>query len=140
MLIGIIFIILALIHDSRNPKAQIITNMRVMEVSGKGVPTWINLQDAVDVEPERQKVQGGGGLVGALVSAAATAIADGMANKRSKMEPKYWTRGIAANIITRSGQKFRIQTRQPLVFGPFLARCILEPGACQMAPAVPADP
>ncbi len=140
VLIGIIFIILALIHDGRNPKAQVVTNMRVMEISGKGVPTWMALQEAVDLEPERQKVQGGGGLVGALVSAAATAIADSMANKKSKMDPKYWTRGIAVNIQNRNGQKFRIQTRQPLVLGPFLARCILEPGAAQMAPQVPADP
>jgi len=140
VLIGIIFIILALIHDSRNPKAQIVTNMRIMEISGKGVPTWMALQEAVDLDPERQKVQGGGGLVGALVSAAATAIADSMANKKSKMDPKYWARTIAINIQNRNGQKFRIQSRQPLVLGPFLARCILEPGAAQMAPPVPADP
>lgn len=140
VVIGIIFIILALIHDGRNPKAQIVTNMRVIEVSGKGVPTWTALGEAVDLEPERQKVQGGGGLVGALVSAAATAIADSMANKKSKMDPKYWGRTIAINIQNRNGQKFRIQSRQPLVLGPFLARCILEPGAAQMAPAVPADP
>ena len=140
VLIGIIFIILALIHDGRNPKAQIVTNMRIMEISGKGVPTWMALQEAVDLDPERQKVQGGGGLVGALVSAAATAIADSMANKKSKMDPKYWARTIAINIQNRNGQKFRIQSRQPLVLGPFLARCILEPGAAQMAPPVPADP
>ncbi|MBK8258152.1 MAG: hypothetical protein IPK82_36485 [Polyangiaceae bacterium] len=140
VLIGVIFIVLALIHDSRNPKAQIITNMRVIEVSGKGVPTWVALADAVDVEPERQQVQGGGGLVGALVSVAATAIANSMADKKSKMDPKYWARGIGAHIMTRSGQKFHIHSRQANIFGPFLARCILEPGAAQMAPAVPADP
>jgi hypothetical protein len=139
-LIGFIFLYMVLTFDKKNPKAQVVTNMRVMEISGTGVPTWMALAEAVDIEPERQKVQGGGGLVGALVSAAATAIADGMANKKSKMDPKYWTRGIAAIVQARSGQKFRISTRQPLVFGPFLARCVLEPGASQMAPAVPADP
>ena len=71
---------------------------------------------------------------------AMSAIAVSMADKKSKMDPKYWTRGIAVNIQNRNGQKFRIQTRQPLVLGPFLARCILEPGAAQMAPQVPADP
>jgi len=139
-LIGFIFLYMVLTFDKKNPKAQIITNMRVIEVAGTGVPTWMTLAEAVDVEPERQKVQGGGGLLGAVISAAATAIADGMANKKSKMDAKYWTRGIAVNIQSRSGQKFRIQTRQPLVIGPFLARCVFEPGAAQMAPGVPADP
>ncbi len=138
-LLGFIFLYMAITFDAKNPKAQVVTNMRVMEISGKGVPMWMALAEAVDLEPERQKVQGGGGLLGALVSAAATAIADSIANKKSKMEPKYWTRGIAVNIQNRNGQKFRIQTRQPLVIGPFLARCILEPGAAQMAPGVPAD-
>jgi hypothetical protein len=140
ILIGFLFLYQVLTFDKKNPRAQIITNMRVIEIAGTGVPMWVALQDAVDVEPERQQVQGGGGLVGALVSVAATAIADSMANKKSKMDPKYWTRGIAAKVSTRSGQTFRFVTRQPLVFGPFLARCVLEPGASQMAPAVPADP
>lgn len=140
ILIGFIFLYMVLTFDKKNPKAQIITNMRVIEIAGTGVPTWMTLAEAVDLEPERQKVQGGGGLLGAVISAAATAIADGMANKKSKMDPKYWTRGIAVNIQSRSGQKFRITTRQPLVIGPFLARCIFEPGAAQMAPGVPADP
>ena len=140
ILIGFIFLYMVLTFDKKNPRAQVVTNMRVIEINGMGVPTWMMLQEAVDLEPERQQVQGGGGLVGALVSAAATAIADGMANKKSKMEQKYWVRTIAINIQNRSGQKFRIQTRQPLVLGPFLARCILEPGAAHMAPPVPADP
>ena len=139
-LIGFIFLYQVLTHDKKNPRAQIITNMRVIEIAGTGVPMWVAFADAVDVEPERQQVHGGGGLVGALVSVAATAIADSMANKKSKMDPKYWARGIAAKVVTRSGQTFRFVTRQPLVFGPFLARCILEPGASNMAPAVPADP
>ncbi len=139
-LIGFIFLYQVLTHDKKNPRAQVITNMRVIEIGGTGVPVWAALGDAVDIEPERQQVQGGGGLVGALVSVAATAIADGMANKKSKMDPKYWTRGIAAKVVLRTGQTLRFVTRQPLVFGPFLARCILEPGASQMAPAVPADP
>ncbi len=137
ILIGFIFLYMVLTFDAKNPKAQVVTNMRVMEISGKGVPTWMALQEAVDLDPERQQVQGGGGLVGALVSAAATAIADNMANKKSKMDAKYWARTIAINIQNRNGQKFRIQTRQPLVIGPFLARCILEPGAAQMAPPSP---
>ncbi len=41
MLIGIIFIVLAVTFDSRNPKAQVVTNMRVIEINGKGIPTWI---------------------------------------------------------------------------------------------------
>lgn len=137
ILIGFIFLYLALTFEKKNPRAVIITNMRVMEIAGTGVPTWVALADAVDVDPERQGGAAfGGGLVGALVAVAA----DSLANKKSKTDPKYWARGIAAKVATRSGQTFRFVTRQPLVFGPFLARCILEPGAAQMAPAVPADP
>jgi hypothetical protein len=139
VLIGIVFIVLALLHDSRNPKAQIVTNMRVIEVSGKGVPNWIPLADAVDLTPQRQQGNyAAGGLVGALVSAAVTAVANSMAEKNSKMDPSYWKRTIAIEIIGRS-QRMKIATRQPLQLGPFLARCIFEQGSADRAPSVAYD-
>jgi hypothetical protein len=140
MLIGIIFIVLALIHDSRNPRAQIVTTMRVIEVSGKGVPTWMPFNDAMDLTAERQKGgYGGGGLLGAAISAAVTAVANSMAEKNSKMDPNYWKRTIAIDVIGRSGQRVRVQTREPLKLGPFLARCIFEPGSADRATPVPYD-
>ncbi len=91
MLIGIIFIVLALMVDSRNPKAQVVTNMRVIEISGKGVPTWIPLADAVDLTAERQKGNAaGGGLIGLAISAAVSAVQNSLAEKNSKMDPTYW--------------------------------------------------
>jgi hypothetical protein len=60
-----------------------------------------------------------------------------MAENKSKMEPKFWARTIAINVLGRSGARFRMQTRQPQVVGPFLARCVLEPGSSEMAAPVP---
>ncbi|MEO7327294.1 MAG: hypothetical protein ABI193_01865 [Minicystis sp.] len=141
VLIGIIFIILAVLHDSRNPRAQIVTTQRVIEISGKGVPSWIPIADAVDVDAERQQAtNGGGGLIGLAIGAAITAVANSIANKKSKMEPNFWKRTIAILVMGRSGQRFRMQTRQPLVLGPFVARCVLEPGSSEMAASIPYEP
>ena len=141
LIIGLIFIYLAVTTEQRNPKVQIITNQRVIEVSGKGVPSWFPFADAMDVTAERQKnTNVGGGLLGMAIGAAVSAIANSMAENKSKMEPKYWARTIAINVLGRSGARFRMQTRQPQVVGPFLARCILEPGSSEMAAPVPYEP
>jgi hypothetical protein len=140
-IIGLLFIYLAVTTEQRNPKAQIITNQRVIEVSGKGIPSWFPFADAMDVTAERQKnTNVGGGLLGMAIGAAVSAIANSMAENKSKMEAKYWRRTIAINILGRSGARFRMQTRQPLVVGPFLARCVLEPGSSEMAAPVPYEP
>ena len=141
VVIGLIFIYLAVTTEQRNPKAQIITNQRVIEVSGKNVPSWFPFADAMDITAERQKnANVGGGLLGMAIGAAVSAIANSMAENKSKMEPKYWSRTIAINVLGRSGARFRMQTRQPQVVGPFLARCILEPGSSEMAAPVPYEP
>ena len=141
VIIGLIFIYLAVTTEQRNPKAQIITNQRVIEVSGKNVPSWFPFADAMDVTAERQKnANVGGGLLGMAIGAAVSAIANSMAENKSKMEPAYWRRTIAINVLGRSGARFRMQTRQPLIVGPFLARCILEPGSSEMAAPVPYEP
>jgi hypothetical protein len=139
MLVGIIFIVLALLVDSRNPKAQIVTNMRVIEVSGKGVASFIPLGDIADLTPERQKANaGGGGLIGLAISAAVNAVANNMAEKNSKMTPDFWKRTIAIQIVGRS-QRLRIATREPLKLGPLLARAVFEPGSAERAPGVSYD-
>ena len=141
VLIGLIFIYLAVTTEQRNPRAQIITNQRVIEVSGKGVPSWFPFSDAMDVTAERQKnTNVGGGLLGMAIGAAVSAIANNMAENKSKMEASFWKRTIAINILGRSGARFRMQSRQPLVVGPFLARCVLEPGSSEMAAPVPYEP
>ena len=138
VIIGLLFIYLAVTTEQRNPKAQIITNQRVIEVSGKGVPSWFPFADAMDVTAERQKnANVGGGLLGMAIGAAVSAVANSMAENKSKMEASYWRRTIAINLLGRSGARFRMQSRQPLVVGPFLARCVLEPGSSEMAAPVP---
>lgn len=107
-------------------------------MSGKGVPSWFPFADAMDVTAERQKnANVGGGLLGMAIGAAVSAIANNMAENKSKMEASYWRRTIAINILGRSGGRFRMQSREPLVVGPFLARCVLEPGSSEMAAPVP---
>jgi hypothetical protein len=141
VIIGLIFIYLAVTTEQRNPRAQIITNQRVIEVSGKNVPSWFPFADAMDITAERQKnTNVGGGLLGMAIGAAVSAIANSMAENKSKMEASYWRRTIAINVLGRSGARFRMQTRQPLIVGPFLARCILEPGSSEMAAPVPYEP
>ena len=139
MLVGIIFIVLALLVDSRNPRAQIVTNMRVIEISGKGVPTWIPITEITDLTPERQQANaGGGGLIGLAISAAVNAVANNMAEKNSKMTPDYWKRTIAIQIVGRS-QQLKIATREPLKLGPLVARAVFEPGSADRAPGVQYD-
>jgi len=140
ILVGIVFIVLALMVDSRNPRAQIVTNMRVIEISGKGVLTWIPLADVVDLTAERQKGNyGGGGLLGAAIGAAVRAVQNSLAEKNSKMDPTYWKRTIAIQVVGRT-QRIKVKTRQPLKLGPLLARCIFEPGSADRAPVVAYNP
>jgi hypothetical protein len=134
VIVGIIFIVMAVLFDSRNPRAQIVTNMRVIEIDGKGVPSWFPLADAADLEAKRQ---GGAAFGGGLVGAAISAIANSMADKTPKFETSYWKRTIAILVLGRSGARFELKTRQPLVLGPLLARCILQPGSAEQAPGAP---
>lgn len=129
--IGLIFIIMALLHDRWNPKAHVVTNQRVIEISGKGVPTWMALNDIADIQAERQGNSGGG-----LVGFAVAAIANSMANKNSKLDPNYWKRTIAVLLIGRSGMRMKMKARVPQVmtFGPFLAQVLSQPGWADMAP------
>jgi hypothetical protein len=141
IVIGIIFIVLALLVDSRNPRAQIVTNLRVIEISGKGVPSWFPLGDAADLEAKRQSGgYYGGGLIGGLIGGAISAIANSMADKNPKLETSYWKRTLAILVIGRSGARFEMKTREPLVLGPFLARCILQPGSAEQVGTVAYEP
>ncbi len=139
ILIGIGFIIYALVMDRFRPRAQVVTTQRVIEISGKGVPNWIPLTEAVDVTPVRQQGgYGGGGLIGALVSAAVVAVVNSMAEKNSKMTPDYWKRTLHIVVVGRS-QKLKIATKEPRTLGPLLARAIFEPGSAERAPGVTYD-
>jgi len=138
ILIGIGFIAYALLMERFRPRAQIVTTLRVIEISGKGVPSWIPLADAVDVIAERQQGAYGGGLLGVVISVAVAAVANSMAEKNSKMTPGYWKRTVAITVAGRSG-RLKVTTREPSKLGPLLARAIFEPGSAERAPGVGYD-
>jgi hypothetical protein len=109
VLIGIIFIILALIHDGRNPRAHIITNRRIIVIDGKGQQQSYALNQIADIDPVRQSAGGGGGgLIGLAVRAAVTAVANHMANQNAKIDPNYWNRTIAVTLVTHHGQRIQV--------------------------------
>lgn len=109
VLIGIVFIILALIHDGRNPRAHVITNRRIIVIDGKGQQQSYALNQIADVEPVRQSAgAGGGGLIGLAVRAAVTAVANHMANQNAKIDPNYWNRTIAVTLTTHHGQRLQV--------------------------------
>jgi hypothetical protein len=111
VLIGIIFIVLAVLTDGRNPKAHILTNRRLIMIPGNGPPQIYPLEQVADVEPQRQRVQGGGGLIGLAISAAATAVANSMADNNHKLQVGYWARTEAIILITHYGQRVNVPTR-----------------------------
>lgn len=127
VLIGIIFIILALIHDGRNPRAHVITNRRIIVIDGKGQQQSYALNQIADLDPVRQSAGGGGGgLIGLAVRAAVTAVANHMANQNAKIDPSYWNRTIAVTLITHHGQRVQVPAAMGYGrdFGVTLARAV----------------
>jgi heat shock protein HtpX len=78
--------------------------------------------------------------IAAMIGAAISAVANSMADKTPKFDAAYWKRTLAILVIGRSGARFELKTRQPLMLGPLLARCILQPGSAEQAPSVPYEP
>lgn len=136
VLIGFLFIYLAVTMDSRNPKAHILTNRRFIVIPGTGAPQMYALQQVADVEPQRQRVQGGGGLIGLAISAAATAVANSMADNNHKLQVGYWARTEAIILITHHGQRVNVATRPAYgqQLGWHVARATLGREADHMAP------
>ncbi len=108
ILIGIIFIILGLTVNSRNPKAHILTNRRLIVVGGKGQVQQYYLNQIANIEAERQRSSGGGGLLGAAIGAAVSAGMNHFANQNHKMDPSYWKRTIALNLVFGNGARARV--------------------------------
>jgi hypothetical protein len=131
MVIGIVFILLAIFFEKWNPKGQIITNRRVIGVDKNGVPSSYPLPWVADVEARRRN--SGRGLIGLAV----VAIANSMANKKMKTDPSYWARAYAVQLKMHDGRLFEVPTREPHRFGPFLAHCVFAPGSSEAMPPVP---
>ncbi len=109
VLIGVIFIVLGLTVNSRNPKAHILTNRRLIWISGKGQVQQFHLNQLANIEAERQKSSGGGGgLLGAAIGAAVAAGMNHLANQNHKMDPSYWKRTIALNLVFGNGARARV--------------------------------
>lgn len=137
VLIGLVFIYLAVTVDKRNPRAHAVTNRRFIYWPGGGHPPQVfALHDMADLEPERQRSSGGGGLLGAAIGAAVSAVANHMANKNSKVDPSYWNRTIAITVITHHGQRIKIPTgHSGKDIGLTLSRCLFA-GVAEQLPAV----
>jgi hypothetical protein len=138
VLIGIVFIILGLTVNSRNPKAHVVTNRRVIFFPGKGPPQFFPLEGIVDMEPERQRASGGGGLIGMAIGAAISAAQNHLADKNHKLDPKYWNRTIAITAIYHTGQRAKIPAAIPYgqEVAMIMARAVFNREA-ETLPAVP---
>ncbi len=108
VLIGIIFIILGATVNSRKPRAHILTNRRLIYVTGGGQVQQFYLNQIANIEAERQQRSGGGGLIGAAVAAAANAAMNHFANQNHKMDPSYWRRTTAINLVFGNNTRARV--------------------------------
>ena len=137
IIIGIILLILGLTIEGRSPKAHVVTNRRFIYITGKGAVQMFPLAYVVDVEPVRQEVHThGGGLLGAAISVAASAVVNSMANNKAKIDPSYWKRTIAIKLTMGDGAKPQIPIAQPhgAECGILLVRAALGREADYFAP------
>jgi hypothetical protein len=138
ILVGLIFFWIRSRIEKKNPRAIIVTTLRVIVIEGSGLETVHWLQNVADIEPLRQNHHhGGGGLVGALVGAAVSAVANSMADKKGKVDPKYWARAYGIKFKDHSGNEQDTtcqETPKEMVnLGVFVARGMVEGGYQQMA-------
>lgn len=132
--VGVAFIVWALLYDKLQPKGYFVTNRRVVSVDKRGTPVSIPLHDITDLEAVRNSSQAyGGGLLGAAIGA----IADHMTNKNAKADPKYWKRSVAVVLVTRQGTRVNVPSRKASDLGLFLINTLSVPGAAEQAPPVP---
>ena len=108
ILVGAIFIILGLTVNGRNPRAHILTNRRLIWISGKGQVQEFPLGQISDIEAERQRSSGGGGLIGLAVGAAISAARDHFANQKHKLDMAYWRGTIALQLVFGNGARARV--------------------------------
>jgi hypothetical protein len=109
VLVGIVFIVLGATVNGRKPRAHILTNRRIIYVTGGGQVMQFYLNQIANIEAVReQRSSGGGGLIGAAVAAAANAAMNHFADQNHKMDPSYWRRTNAINLIFGNNTRARI--------------------------------
>jgi hypothetical protein len=89
----------------------VLTDQRFMAVpdGAEGRLVQIPTTEIEDADVERAKARSsGGGLVGALASAAANAYLDHKANKAGKLKPDYWDRCTAIKVQMKGGLEQKI--------------------------------
>ena len=135
VLIGIIFIVMAIFWDKWNPRGNVVTNQRFIHVKGSGEAISVALQDIADLDIERRRASsGGGGLLGAAISAGVNAIANSMANQNHKADPKFWSRGVAVIVVRRNMQRIKCKTSMAPQLGPFVIRMMMNPAGIEQLP------
>jgi hypothetical protein len=130
----------------RTPKAQIVTDQRILVVDHRGRLTTMALTDAASLRAERTKGSAGRGGDDALsvaitvvdaVSAVSTALDNRAAEKQPMLSADHWQHTTAIEVI---GEKRRLSltTSDARTLGPLLARLVIERSA-DREPAIPYD-
>lgn len=108
--VGFVLLLIAATQEKSQGRLFVVTTHRLVAVEGNGVATSYWFQQYRDVEPTRRDLNvGGGGLVGGLISAAVTAVADARLANQHRLQPSYWTRTIALNFVEHGGRRVSVQ-------------------------------
>ncbi len=137
IIIGALFLYLALTVESRSPVAHALTNRRLIYFPPKGPPISYPLGWIVDMIPQRRQARGGGGLIGLAVSVAVTAAMNAYADNNHKLSPSYWSRTESIDLVFSNGQRANVpgNTAYSPQLGILLARAVFNREA-EMFPQV----
>jgi hypothetical protein len=114
-LVGLGLVVVAVAGARRtSSQAQVVTTLRLIEVSGPGARRGVSLDDVWDLRAQRENAH--------LLTMAASALSD---TETSTMAPSYWSG--ATRILMMDGG-FSLRSPEPEVLGPFLARCVQVSG------------
>lgn len=131
--LGAIFLWLRGKIEKDNPRAIAVTTQRILIEQGTGLTTTHWLQNVADIEPIRHQGGGhGGGLVGALVAAGVNAALNSMADKKAKIDPKYWSRSVGVTFVDQQGNKSDLRCQEKpkemVALGLFVAQGMYQGG------------
>jgi hypothetical protein len=128
IIVGALFLYLALTVESRSPVAHALTNRRLIYFPPKGPPISYPLGWVVDIIPQRQRARGGGGLIGFAVGMAVTAAMNAYADNNHKLAPSYWSRTEALDLVFSNGQRANVpaSTAYGPTLGLMLARAVFN--------------
>ncbi|CAN5734809.1 hypothetical protein BH09MYX1_BH09MYX1_48260 [soil metagenome] len=108
IIIGVVFLYLGLTIESRSPVAHVLTNRRIIYFPPKGPPQSYPLGWIVDIIPQRRRARGGGGLIGFAVGMAVTAAMNAYADNNHKLNPSFWSRTEALDLVFSNGQRANV--------------------------------